>query len=87
MLKSGRIDNYIINSLQNADYSKQIFDINYPILMSIDSVSESKKGVDHSGVNRYYAKPLNLNGKLYLLTSQWYERNKVKLIQWMTKFL
>jgi hypothetical protein len=55
--------------------------------MSIDSVSESKKGVDHSGVNRYYAKPLNLNGKLYLLTSQWYERNKVKLIQWMTKFL
>jgi len=87
LLKSGIIDNYIINSLQNADYSKQIFDINYPILMSIDSVSESKKGVDHSGVNRYYAKPLNLNGKLYLLTSQWYERNKVKLIQWMTKFL
>lgn len=87
LLKSEKIDTYIIDSLQNADYSKQIFDINYPILMPITSVNESKKGVDHSGVNRYYAKPLNLNGNLYLITSQWYDRNKEKLIQWMAKFL
>lgn len=87
LLKSGKIDSYIISSLQNANYSKQMFDVNFPVLLSINSKNESKKGVDHSGINRYYATPINLNGNLYLLTSQWYDRNKIKLVQWMKKFI
>lgn len=86
LLLSGRIDNTILSFLQKPDYSKQMFDVNFPVLLHIDSISDLKKGVDHTGINRYYAKPITINGELFLITSQWYDRNKLKLLQWMKTF-
>lgn len=87
LLKSDKINKNIIHFLEQSDYSKQIFDVNYPILLHINSLSDSKKGVDHNGINRYYAKPIQLQGELYLVTSQWFDRNKDKLIHWINSFI
>lgn len=48
--------------------------------------NENRKGVDHIGVNRYYAKPIYIFDDLYLLTSQWYDKNKEKLIAWICRY-
>lgn len=86
LLKSDKITQNILQNLEKSDYSKQIFNVNYPVLLRINSIAEAKNGVDHNGINRYYAKPITLQGNLYLLTSQWYERNKDKLIRWINHY-
>lgn len=86
LLQSGMIPAELINKLESKEYSKSMFDMNFPILMKISSENDKRKGVDHTGVNRYYAKPVYILGDLYLLTSQWYDRNKDKLIAWIYKY-
>ena len=86
LLQSNKIDKYTIDFLQKREYSKSIFGVNYPVLLPIESENDNKKGVDNNGINRYYSKPIQIQGTFYLLTSQWYERNKDKLIQWMKKY-
>jgi len=87
LLRSEKISDTILNDLQKEDYSKQIFDVNYPVLIEIHSHEEVKKGVDWKGRNRYYAKPVNIHGRLFLVTSQWFSWNKPKLIKWMNRFV
>lgn len=86
LLKSEKIGEDVISFLQKADYSKEMFDMNFPILLHIDSIADSRKGVDRTGINRYYAKPIQIRGELFLVTSQWYERNKTKLLHWIANY-
>lgn len=72
-----------IRLLTSARYSKNVFDVNYPILIEIDNINDTRKGVDHNGVNRYYKDPVRINNHYYLVTSQWYEKSKIKLINWI----
>lgn len=83
LLASGTISEEMIEKFQTKEASKQLFDLNFPLLLQIDSPQDTKKGVDASGVNRYYTKPIGIYGKWYLLTSQWYDRSKEKLVQWI----
>jgi len=87
LLESGKCDNYIITNLQTENYSKVTFDMNFPILMKIRNDSQIKvKMVDHLGRPRYYSTPLQIKGETFLLTSQWYDRNKSYLISWINKY-
>lgn len=87
LLRSEKISEYLIESLQRSDYSKQMFNVNYPVLIKINYPNELKKGVDRNGINRYYVTPLKIRGEYYLLTSQWYNPSKDKLIHWMRKYI
>lgn len=87
-LESGKYDVSLISFLQSKDYSKDTFYINLPILVKINNISEiQQKMVDHLGRPRYYAKPLRINGETYLLTSQWYDKNKSYLVKWISHYL
>ena len=86
LLQSGAVSRKVIRKLESKEYSKNMFDINYPVLIKISSMNENRKGVDHTGVNRYYAKPIYIFDDLYLLTSQWYDKNKEKLIAWICRY-
>lgn len=86
LLLSGKVPEQVIEYLQDKDYSKQKFNVNYAVLLHIESLDDVKKGVDHSGVNRYYAKPISIKNQLYLVTSQWYDRNRERLLRWMAKY-
>lgn len=88
LLRSEKISDDVLNLLQNSSYSKQFFDVNYPILILIESDYEVKtKGIDSTGRNRYYTKSYKIHGKSYLLTAQWFDRSKDKLLHWMKKYL
>lgn len=64
MLEEGAASEKEVEQMQGADYSKTVFDLNYPLLVKADS--------DYSRV-RYYTKPLMIRGTEYMLCSQWFE--------------
>ena len=53
-----------VANMQNAEYSKEHFGLNFPLL---------KKVADNEHSVRYYAKPLVIYGDKYYLCSQWFE--------------
>lgn len=70
--------------LQSDKYSKETFNLQYPLLKEINysrNVGEQKK--DQYGRNRYYKDPITIYGKKYFLCSQWYEKNRSYLIKWI----
>ena len=86
LLESNILSEYIIEKLQEQEYCKNIFDINFAVLLKLQNgtnISEQRK--DHLGRDRYYATPITINGEKYFLSSQWYDRNKQKLINFLTK--
>ncbi|MBQ0029503.1 MAG: hypothetical protein KBT32_03605 [Bacteroidales bacterium] len=80
ILESGIINDEEIQKLQNKEYSKEKFHINYPLLV-------------HEGSNydkiRYYSRegPLCIKGVYYYLCSQWVERtdnnDRPYLLRWI----
>ncbi|EDL65729.1 hypothetical protein [Bacillus sp. SG-1] len=87
LLESGRVPQSVIENLKEKRYSKDTFDLNFPLLREITDmgkIEELKK--DHTGRNRYYAKPITIHGKKYLLCAQWYDRSKTKLVRWIGKY-
>jgi hypothetical protein len=78
------IDDTELNRLLQYDYSKKHFDLNYPMLRKIDesiSIKENRMVGDYP---RYYSQPiLKISGSRYLITSEWYDRNKSYYIHWL----
>ena len=73
-LLSNQISMEEIQKLQDADYSKQIFDINYPLL--------SKERIIN-GRARYYVSPLLIKGVKYYVCQEWFDKNYQKLETWL----
>jgi len=71
--------------LQELDYSKQVFGMNYPILKKLDltfSINTNRTVGDYT---RYYAFVVLYKDEYYLITSEWYERNLTPYIDWMKR--
>ena len=68
-----------INSLKDKNYSKNIFNMNYPVLSTSMIITNGKK--------RYYVESISINGEALYLCSQWYDRNKEKLKKWILDVL
>ena len=71
----GYLNQEEIIRLQNSDYSKEVFGSSFEILRK-----SSREKKDHLGVSRYY-KDQYIDG--YWLTSQWYERQRIKFDKWI----
>lgn len=80
MLENGKATEQEITFMQNADYSKEHFDINYPLLVAIDKNFSSA---------RYYSKVLNIYGKKYRMCNDWYEKHpnddRPFLLRWISE--
>ena len=74
LLESGSIGEDEIERLQDKEYSNSEFKLNFPLLVR-DSAEYDKV--------RYYKEPLKINGKTYLMCSQWTERNRESLMTWI----
>jgi hypothetical protein len=68
-----------IDDLQSAEYSKNTFELKYPVL--IINNNEGQR-FDDKGRARYYAISYNFNGTEYFLCNDWYEKNRDIFIQW-----
>lgn len=72
----GLTDDTEVMDLLDANYSKQAFGINYPLLVRVG---------DHNINNaRYYSTPLTICGNQYRLCNDWYPRNRGMLEAWMS---
>ncbi|GAA3658038.1 hypothetical protein [Asaccharospora irregularis] len=81
ILESGRIPAEIITLMQTKEYSKENFDLQYPLLV--------KKSQYATRPVRYMAKPiLNIYGEEYYLCSEWFEKpgannDRPYLLRWI----
>jgi hypothetical protein len=77
-LENGKADEEEVSLLQTRDYSKREFDINFPLLVSLEDYCDSR---------RYYKKPFSIHGKQYRLCSQWFEdttnNDRPFLLSWL----
>jgi len=88
LLELNKLPKYIIGNLQDLEYCKETFDVNFPVLLKIKSeVDISAQRKDHLGYTRYYATPLTIYDEKYFLTSEWYDKNRQKLIEFIQKYL
>ena len=67
--------------MQSKDYSKETFDIQYPLLLKVNE-TDGKSPV------RYYSARLNIYGEEYFLCSEWFEKpsnnDRPYLMKWLT---
>lgn len=74
LFKEKKISKEEIEKMTTSSYSKEVFNLNYPVLKEVDKnipLSEQKK--DHRGYNRYWNFTVDIYGKQYLICSQWVE--------------
>jgi len=80
MLESGEVTKEEIEKMQTADYSKEVFDIQYPLLIK---VSET----DGRSPKRYYSLPIKIYDENYFLCSEWFEvaanNDRPYLMKWL----
>ena len=75
-LETRSFSNEDILHFQDRDYSKERFGIQFPLLVKTDAVSSPK-------IERYYAKPVEINGAFYFICSEWYEKSRPLLLTWL----
>lgn len=78
IIENTNISNEEIKNLLDKKYSKEMFNIDYPVLV--------KTGEKHDKYdkNRYYKDPIIFGNKQYLLCNNWIERtNKEYLLNWI----
>ncbi|MGD6893722.1 hypothetical protein [Bacillus infantis] len=87
LLESGRVPLSVIENLKDKRYSKNTFDLNFPLLREVTDMGKiDELKMDDTGRSRYYAKPVSIWGKKYLLCSQWYEYSRSRLVGWIGKY-
>lgn len=78
LLESGAASEDEVSFMQTAAYSKQFFDLKFPLLVKADS--------DFNRI-RYYASPLTIRGSQYYMCSQWFEtsanNDRPYLLRWI----
>jgi len=79
LIENNILSNEMLNNLQNADYSKEKFNMQFPILKEISSNSDIRVERKINGYDRYYAQPIK--GK-YLLCNHWYESHREYFYKW-----
>lgn len=80
MLENGEVSKEEVEKMQTKQYSKETFDIQYPLLQKV-------KSTDVESPRRYYAKPLRIYGDKYYMCSEWYEvpanNDRPFLMKWL----
>ena len=78
ILESGRVSDEEIQKLQDKEYSKEAFNLNFPLLVREDGEYERV---------RYYRDPITIGGVKYMLCSQWAENqgnnDRPYLMKWI----
>ncbi|MDD3227890.1 MAG: hypothetical protein PHE09_01630 [Oscillospiraceae bacterium] len=81
MLEDGAVSSDEVELMQTREYSKETFDIQYPLLIKADDTNgESPK--------RYYSTPVVVRGVRYFVCSEWFEvaanNDRPYLLKWLT---
>lgn len=81
LLETSEVSSKLLESMQNMEYSKKNFDLQYPLLVRDGTIFETI---------RYYKTPLFIKNEKFYLCSQWFESSinddKSYLLYWMKEF-
>ncbi|MFB9273658.1 hypothetical protein [Cohnella cellulosilytica] len=81
ILQESKLSEEEIANMQTKPYSKETFDIQYPLLLKKSSTQTDRP-------DRYYAEPLKINSEEYFLCSEWYEipanNDRPYLLKWLS---
>ena len=72
-----------INKLTDVKYSKNTFDINFPVLKRVELNTPFLEQRQVKGYSRYYSHRLKIMGEEYFLCNDWYERNRTHFNKWV----
>lgn len=82
LISKDLIDDAEIRNLQNSEYSKRIFDIQFPLL-------RKKNAFDPDNILRYWKGAINIKGQEYFICSEWYENasnnDRPYFLKWLKK--
>lgn len=67
LIDQNKITEDEVEKLQSASYSKNTFDIQYPMLKKVDSSYKSR-------IDKYWKNPIIIRGNKYVVCSEWYEQ-------------
>ncbi len=85
LLQNNFITENELIQMQNMDYSKAMFNLNFPVLKRVfskENLDQVKR--DSNGYNRYYDTAVLVNGQHYLICSQWIESlHRSQAEQWI----
>ena len=80
MLENGEASKEEIDRMQTKEYSKEAFDIQYPLLQKASLT-------DGESPKRYYSSPVKIYGEEYFLCSEWFEvpanNDRPYLLKWI----
>lgn len=80
LLEDGTVAPAEIELMQTKEYSKETFDIQYPLLLLASDTS-------NKSLVRYYSSPITIHGSKYFLCSEWFEspanNDRPFLMKWL----
>jgi len=78
---------YDLKNFLNKCWCHDTFGICYPLLKEVDmTIPISKQKGYNNNYGRYWVKPiLRINGKYYIICSEWYPQFREKLDKWISK--
>ena len=79
LIIDNKLNNDMLDKLQNSEYCKSVLGMHYPILKKLDNENNIREERKINGNDRYYAKPINN----YLLCNDWYEKHRDALNKWL----
>ncbi|MFE5430601.1 P-loop NTPase fold protein [Peribacillus simplex] len=85
LVNSLEISPAIIQNLLDLKYSKDTFGLNYPFLKEIDESISISSQAKVNGNNRYWIKFFEIEGKKYLVCSQWYKNMTADFEIWVKR--
>lgn len=72
LIQNKMLSSYVIEQMQTTKYAKNTFNLNFPVLKLV-KIGETKEEAkrDAKGYNRYYGDSVWIDGREYVICSQW----------------
>lgn len=81
LLEQGAASEEEVQQMQTKEYSKETFDIQYPLLLPVQNINDSRPA-------RYYSAPITVHGNQYFLCCEWFEaptnNDRPYLLKWLS---
>lgn len=82
LVSDGKITDEIIEGLTDKESTAKLLGIRYALLKEFDANVPIKELTYIKGSARYSSKPVEINGKEYLITNDLYYKNLLKFMEW-----
>jgi hypothetical protein len=83
LARNGQISEEMVQHLLDETYSKETFNLNFPVLRRIEKGQYISKQKYIDGYSRYWSEAFVINGRIYIVCNKWNERHRTKFLNWL----